>query len=67
MNGYELHDHLRKAGPRPFDGDFVNCLSPVISASEEILSQQAVCMSYTYREVTTIRDKKPTPQNRIYF
>jgi hypothetical protein len=38
MNGYELHDHLRKADPRPFDGDFVNCLSPVISASEDPLS-----------------------------
>lgn len=40
MNGYELHDHLRKADPRPFGGDFVNLLSPVISASEEILSHR---------------------------
>jgi hypothetical protein len=38
MNGYELHDHLRKADPRPSGGDFVNFLSPVISASEDPLS-----------------------------
>jgi hypothetical protein len=49
MNGYELHDHRCKADPRPSGGDFVNFLSPVISASEEIFSQQAVCMSILIR------------------
>ena len=47
MSRYELHDHRRKTEFRPLGGHFANFSSSVIRISEEILSQQAVCMSYT--------------------
>ena len=47
MSRYDLYDHRRKTEFRSLGGHFANFSSSVIRISEEIFSQQAVCMSYT--------------------
>ena len=45
MSRYELYDHRRKTEFRSLGGHIANLSSSVIRISEEIFSQQAVCMS----------------------
>jgi len=54
MTGYELHDHRRKTDFRSLDVHFANFSSSVNRISEEIFSQQAVCMSIL-REVRELK------------
>ena len=51
MNGYELCDHLSEHFFRAIGGYFPNFSSSVGSISEEIYSQQAVYLSYTWNFV----------------
>jgi hypothetical protein len=45
MSRYDLYDYRRKTEFRPLGGHFANFSSSVIRISEEIFSQQTVCMS----------------------
>jgi Zn-dependent protease with chaperone function len=48
MNGYELHGHLSEQLFRTIGNYFANFSRSVGSISEEIYSQQAVYLSYTF-------------------
>ena len=48
MDGYELNGHLSEHFFRAIGGYFANFSSSVGSISEEIYSQQAVYLSYTW-------------------
>ena len=54
MSRYELYDHRRKTEFRSLGGHIANLSSSVIRISEEIFSQQAVCMSIL-REVRELK------------